>query len=157
MRRWQAAHEHRHLLSNAPAAAHSASPKASQHSTKSTTNQQPTSTPLCRRTLGSLHSEQPVKQGARTESSHKFSTATHQKQCKDAQWELVHPAIASPDYKEFTKRTTRRAAIMQAHSDILHSVGGEGDRLAETTNLIRSTHSGRALPRTNPVRLPLAL
>ena len=84
VRRWQAAHEHRHLLSNAPAAAHSASPKASQHSTKSTTNQQPTSTPLCRHTLGSLHSEQPVEQGTQAEGSHQFSTATQQKQHLDA-------------------------------------------------------------------------
>ena len=63
VRRWQAAHEHGHLMSNTPAAAHSVGSEASQQSIETATNQQPTSTPLCRRTLGGLHSKPPVEQG----------------------------------------------------------------------------------------------
>ena len=157
VRRWQAAHEHGHLMSNTPAVAHSVGSEASQRSIETTTNQQSTSTPLCRRTLGGLHSKPPMEQGAQAEGTRQFNAAAHQKQCRDAHWELVHQATTSPDYKEFTKCKKWRAAIMQAHSDILHSVDEEGDQLADTTNLIRSAHPDRALPGTNPVRLALAL
>ena len=93
-----------------------------------------------------------MEQGAQAESPHHFNAAAHQKQCRDAHWELVHQATTSSDYKELTKCKKWRA-----DSDILHSVDEGGDQLADTTNLIRSAHPDRALPGTNPVRLALAL
>ena len=96
-------------------------------------------------------------QGAQAEGSQVDKMAVHQKQCRDAHWDLVHDATSSADYKEFTKCKTWRRAISQVHSDLLHAVDEEGDQLAEVTDLIRSAHPGRALPGTNPTRLAFAL
>ena len=97
------------------------------------------------------------QQGAQAEDSQVDEKAVHQKQCRDAHWDLVHDAKSSADYKEYTKCKVWRTEISQAHSDLLHAVEEDGDQLAEVTDLIRSEHPGRALPGTNPTRLAFAL
>ena len=47
--------------------------------------------------------------------------------------------------------------MLEAMSNILHSTNESKDKLATTTDLIRSAHPGRALPGTNPIRLAFAL
>ena len=97
------------------------------------------------------------QQGAQAEDSQVDERAMHQKQCRDAQWDLVHDAASSTDCKEYTKCKKRRAKMSKTHLDLLHAVGDNGDQLAEVTDLIRSAHPGRALPGTNPIRLAFAL
>ena len=153
--RQQAARKHSHLLTNVSPThttnkAATAEPASTTPTAGTETSGVANSTPAPARSLGCL-------QGAQSEDNQEHNQAAHQKKCRDAHWDLVHEATSSADYKEYTKCKKWRSAISQAHSNLLHAVDATGDQLAETTELIRSAHPGRALPGTNPTRLAFAL
>ena len=79
------------------------------------------------------------------------------KRARDNHWALVNEASASEDYKEYSKDPDWRRRLSDAHSEILACCTSAKSKLEQATELVRSSHPGRAHPDMNPTQLAVAL